>query len=92
MWYFIFMISFISSLEIINVVVPGSIIFLSIAAFVSDAAAVNSNGIKKLLANGLSTFFIKDNPVFSNGPKSLPKNPPNCAILCNRVFDNLTLA
>ena len=41
---------------------------------VADAAAVNPSGIKTLLANGLSTFFIKGNPVFSNGPKSLPQN------------------
>ena len=45
--------------------------------------AVIRNGIRKLLASGLSTFPIKDNPVFSNGPKSLPKNPPVCPILCN---------
>ena len=37
-----------------------------------------------LLANGLITFPIEDNPVFSNGPKSLHKNPPN--------FDNSILA
>ena len=30
-----------------------------------DAAAVNPDGIKSLLANGLSTFFIKGNPVFT---------------------------
>ena len=35
-------------------------------------AAVNRNGIKILLANSLSTFPIKDNPVLSKGPKSLP--------------------
>ena len=44
------------------------------AASAADAAAVNPNGIKTLLANGLHTFPIKGNPVFSNGPKSLPKN------------------
>ena len=55
----------------------------SLAASVTDAAAVNPNGIKTLLANDLSTFFIKGNPVFSNGPESLPKNPPDCPILCN---------
>ena len=37
------------------------------------AAAVNPNGIKTILANGLIKFFIKGNPVFSNGPKILPK-------------------
>ena len=80
----IFMISFISSFETINVVIseakskgwPDLNIFLWIAGSVTDAAAaaaaaaaVNSKCIKTLLANGLRTFFIKGNPVFSNGPK-----------------------
>ena len=65
---------------------------LGIAAFVADAAAVNPNGIKTLLANGFSTFLIKGNLVFDNGPKSLPKSPPNCPILCNWVFDDFILA
>ena len=73
------MISFISSFEIINVVVPDPKIFLWIVASV-PAAAVNSNSIKTLLANGLSRFFIKGNSVFSNDPKSLPKNLPGCRI------------
>ena len=50
---------------------------------------MKSNDIKTLLANGLSTFSIKGNIVFSNGPKSLHRNPP---ILCNSVFDNFILA
>ena len=66
-------------------------IFLWKAASAADAAAVNRNGIKTLLANGLSAFFIKGNPVFRNGPKSLPKNPPDCPILFNWVFDNFIL-
>ena len=45
------------------------------------AVTVNPNGIKTLLANGFNTFFIQSNPVFSTGPKSLPKNPPDCPIL-----------
>ena len=61
-------------------------------ASVADVAAVNPNGIKTLLANGLSTVPIKDNPVFSNDPKSLPRNPRHCSILCNWVFDNFILA
>ena len=77
------MISSISSLEIVNVVVLDPNILLSIVASVADAAAVNPNGIKTLLAKGLSTFRIKGNPVFINGPKSLPKNSPDCPILCN---------
>ena len=37
-------------------------------------------------------YSNKGNAVFSNGPKSLPKNPPDCLILCNWVFDNFVLA
>ena len=55
----IFMILFISSFEIITVVVPDPNIFLWIAASVADAAAVNPNCIKTLLVNGLHTFSIK---------------------------------
>ena len=78
------MISLISSLEILNVVLPDPNILLRIAASVANAASINANGIKKLLANGLSTFPIKGNPVFSNGPKGLPKKLPDyCTILCN---------
>ena len=61
-----FMISFISSLEIINGVVPDLNIFLWIAASVTDADRVNPNGIKTLLANGLNSCSIKCYPVFSN--------------------------
>ena len=34
------------------------------------------------LANGLSTFPIKGILFYSNGPKSVPKNPRDCPILC----------
>ena len=51
-----------------------------IAASVTDSATVNPIGIKTLLANGLSTFFVKGKSVFS---KSLPKNPTDCPILEN---------
>ena len=36
----------------------------------ADTAAVNSRGIKTLLANELSTFFINDKPVFSNSARN----------------------
>ena len=62
---------------------------LCIPASAADAAAVNPKGIKILLANGLITFFINGNPVFSNGPSNLPRNPPDCIIFNNWVFDNL---
>ena len=65
------------------------IFFLCIPGSAVDAAAVNPKGIKTLLANGLITFFISGNPVFSNGPRSLPRNPPDCIILDIWVFDNL---
>ena len=55
----------------------------------ADPAEVNPKRIKKLLANSLITFFINDDPVFSNRPSNLPRNPPDCFILDNRVFDNL---
>ena len=59
---------------------------------VVDAATVNPYGIETLLTNGLSKVFIKGNPVFGNDPKSLPKNFPDCPILCNWVFDNFISA
>ena len=80
------------SFEIINDAIPNPNIYLWIAASFTDATAINLNGIKTLLANGLSTFPIKDNQVFINGSKSLSKNPSSCPILCNSVFDNLVLA
>ena len=83
--------SFISSFDIISIVLlceaysegclPDPKIFLCIPASAADAAAVNPKGIKTLLANGLITFFINGNPVFSNGPRSLPRNHPDCILL-----------
>ena len=55
----------------------------------ADAAAVNPRGTKTYLANGLITFFISGNPAFSNGPRSLLRNLPDCIILDNWVFDKL---
>ena len=53
---------------------------------------VNPNRIKTLLANGLITFFIKGNPVFSNGPSNLLRNRPDWIIFDNWVFENLISA
>ena len=47
----------------IKVAVPDPNICLCIPASAPVAAAVNPIGIKKLLANGLITFFINGNPV-----------------------------
>ena len=50
--------SSISSFDIISVVVfPDPKIFLCIPASAADAAAVNPNGIKRLLANSLITLL-----------------------------------
>ena len=57
--------------------------FLCILASAADAAAVNG------LANGLTTFFINGNPVFSNGTGNLLSNPFDYIIFNNWVFDNL---
>ena len=54
--------------------------YIPIQTFIADAADVNSNRIKTLLADDLSTFFIKGNPLFSNGLTSLARNPPDCPI------------
>ena len=77
------MISSISSLEIIKVIHADPNILLRIAASVADAVAVNPDDIKTLLANGLRTFPINGNLVFTNDTKNLLKNPPDCTILCN---------
>ena len=61
------MISSISSCEPINVGccakskgrMPDLKTFFWTAAYVGDATTVYSNGIKRLLVNGLNTFFIK---------------------------------
>ena len=44
------------------------------AASVADTAAVNPNGIKMHLANGLSIFPIEGKPVFGNTLRSLHRN------------------
>ena len=38
-------------------------VFLCIPVPAADAASVNCNGVKTLLANALTTFFLKDKPV-----------------------------
>ena len=48
--------SYVLSFDIISVVVPDSKMFLCIPASAADAAVVNPNGIKTLLANGLLHF------------------------------------
>ena len=67
--------SFISSVKIIKVVVPGPCIF-SIAS-IAESDAVIPNGAKICFAKGIANF--------KNGPANLlsndPKNPPDCIII-----------
>ena len=100
------MISCISLFDIISVVLllwPDPNTFLCIPASAADSAAVNPKEIKTLFVYGLITFFINGNPVFSNRPSNLPRNPhvisnrpsnlprnPRYSIILdNLVFDNL---
>ena len=64
---------------------PDPNIFLWTAASVVDAA-VNLDGFKTSLVNGLSACPIKGKPVFSNAPKSLPKTPSDCPILATEFL------
>ena len=84
--------SSISIFDIISVVFNDPKIFLCVPASAADAAAINPRGIKTPLANGLITFFINGNAVFTSGPSNLPRDPPDCMILDHCVFDNLISA
>ena len=53
----IFIMSFISSFEIIKVVVPEPYIFFWIPALIAEAAAVIPNGAKTFFAKGIATFI-----------------------------------
>ena len=70
--------SFISSFEIIRLVVPEPCIFFWIPTSIAEAAAVISNGAKIFL-------FAKGTATFIDGPANLlsnePKNPPDWIIL-----------
>ena len=80
-----------SLFEIINAVIPNKKNIFSIAASVAYIATVSINGIKTLLDNCLTAFFIKGKPVFNNRSRNLPKNPLDCIISGNGVFDDFIL-
>ena len=84
----VFMMPFISSFEIINVIVPYPNIFLLIATSVAYAVLL----ILMVLKHSFIPFFMLGNPAFSNGHKSLPKNLLDCSILYHCVLDKFTLA
>ena len=63
--------SSISSFEITKGVVPEPYIFFSTPASIAELATV-----KPYNPSGFMTDFNNGNPVFNNGPRILPKNPP----------------
>ena len=85
----------ISSFDIISIVLlceveiegclPDPNILLCVPASAAGTATGNPNGTKTLLANGLITFFIRGNHVFSNRPRSQSKNPSD-SITLNTVI------
>ena len=90
----IFVISSIYSFEIINAVAPDPKSFFWIAVGVTAAAAaaaVNTNGIKTLLANGVSTFFVNGKPAVINDLRKF-RNPPSWLVIFLAVpFNEVSL-
>ena len=64
---------------------------MSVLSPAAAAAAAAATGNPHSMKTGLSKFFIKGNPVFSNGPRGLPGNRPDWANEENWVFHNFTL-
>ena len=61
-------------MKLLNIV-PNPKILFWIAASVIDAPAVNPNGLKTFLANGVSTFYINAKPAVINGLRKLRNSP-----------------
>ena len=70
--------SFISSFEItkVHLKFQNNIYFFEILHLLLKIAAVKPNNL-----TGFMTDFNNGNPVFNNGPRILPKNPPDWIIL-----------
>ena len=81
--------SCVSLFEIISTAFFEPKIFWCIPPSPADAVAVNTKGIKTLLAYGLIIFFINGNAVFSNRPSNLLRNPFDWIIFGICVFHNL---
>ena len=64
---------------------------LWVSTSAADAAVVNFNGIKTLLAKVWGTFSIIGKPFFRNSPRCQPRNLSDCIVLDNWVFDNFIL-
>ena len=59
-------------------------LFSCFSASAANAAAINPNATRTLLANGLITFFINGKPILIN--------PPNCIISGISVFKKFIIA
>ena len=79
-----FVIPFISSFEIIKIVVPEPRIFFWIPASIAEPAAAIPNGARTFFAKGIATFV--------NGPANLlnnyPKTTPDWIILENWALES----
>ena len=64
--------SFISSFEIAKVVVPQPYTFIEPLHLLLKLQLLNPNN-----PSGFMTDFNNGSPVFNNGPRSLPENPPD---------------
>ena len=65
--------SFISSFEIIKVVVLEPCILFRIPVSMAEEAAVISNGAKTFFAKGIGTFINGPSNLLNNDPKNHPK-------------------
>ena len=93
----IFIISSITSFELIKVVIQDHQIFYVFQSFLCTppTAAVNLNGIKTLLGNSLSIFLkinhvlVMVKAVYLSYPLTSLLNPPNCSIYAVEFLINL---
>ena len=70
---------------------PRSKDFLCNSASAANAAGVNPNGSKTLLANTFSIFLIKVKSIFSNDLRGLSRNPTDYTVLGSWFFNNFVL-
>ena len=77
----IFIISSISSFDIISAIVPNPDSFLGTPVSAAAIAAVNPNGTSTFLAKNVSTFFINLRPTFISCRRNPLRNQPDCIIL-----------
>ena len=84
------MISSTSLLKINNAVMPDLKNVFWIASSVDDAAAVNPNGAKTLLANSVSKSFINDKATGLNGLRKLRNSSSWLVVFLVASFNKIT--